>query len=382
MKLLTKNELRNLMQIKNDSCVSIFLPTDIAGNEIDQSRIRLKNLIKEAEEKLKNTSIPVKDIPKLFEPIEKLVNENMFWSYQNEGLALFISKEHFFHYRLPIKFEELSVVSSHFHIKPLLPLFNNTGQFYVLALSQQVVRLLQCTQYGVREINLEEAPSNISEALMYDDPEKQLQFHTGTAGGSGGNERSAMFHGQDVDHKNDILRYFRQINEGVVGFLNDSKAPLVLAGVEYMLSIYKEANDYQGLLEEGLTGNPEKTSSKELRDEAWSIVEPYFEQEQKQAIAVYQQLAGTGQATNDIEIIVPAAYNGRIKQLLVTTGFQQWGAFEPEKNAVNFHDVANNDSIDLIDFAATHTFLTGGDVFIVKAEDIPEGKPYAAILRY
>lgn len=40
------------------------------------------------------------------------------------------------------------------------------------------------------------------------------------------------------------------------------------------------------------------------------------------------------------------------------------------------------DSIDLIDFAAANTFLTGGDVFIAKAEDIPEGKPYAAIFRY
>jgi hypothetical protein len=42
---------------------------------------------------------------------------------------------------------------------------------------------------------LEDVPTSIAEALKYDDPEKNLQFHTGTTGGGGG-ERSAMFHGQ------------------------------------------------------------------------------------------------------------------------------------------------------------------------------------------
>ncbi|AKL97298.1 hypothetical protein CACET_c38700 [Clostridium aceticum] len=382
MNLLTKDELRSLIQTSNDPRVSIFLPTERAGNEIDQSRIRLKNLIKESEEKLKKTSMLDKDIPKLLEPLEKLVNDSMFWSYQNEGLAVFISKDNFFYYQLPLKFDELTVVSNRFHIKPLLPLFNNNGQFYVLALSQQEVRLLQCTRYDVHEIKLEGVPSNMAEALQYDDPEKQLQFHTGTPRGSHGSERSGMYHGQDIDHKNAILRYFRQINNGIVSYLNDYKVPLVLAGVDYLLSIYKEANVYQGLLQEGLTGNPEELSSKKLRDEAWAIVEPYFKEEQKRAIDLYRQLAGTGQASNAIDEIVPAAYNGRIKQLMISTGFHEWGSFVPEKNVVTFHHEENNDSIDLIDFAASNTFLTGGDIFIIKAEDIPEGKPFAAIFRY
>ncbi len=382
MKMLNRTELKNLMQFNEQPCVSIFLPTEKVGTEIEKNKIQLKNLIKESEEKLKKTSMLEKEIPKLLAPIEKLLDDNMFWSYQNDGLAMFITKGEFYYYQLPIKFEKLTVVSKRFHVKPLLSLFNNNGQFYVLALSQHEVRLIECSQFGATEIKLEDMPANISEALKYDEQEKQLQFHTGTAGGTGGNVRSAMFHGQDVDHKNDILRYFRQINASVVDFLKECKAPLILAGVDYLLSIYKEANDYQGLLEEGLIGNPEKLSTKEIRDEVWNIVEPYFEEKQKQASALYMELSGTDQASNDIEKIVPAAYNGRVKQLMISTGIQQWGEFVSEKNAVELHDVDTSSSIDLIDFAATCTFLTGGDVFIVGAEDIPEGKPYAAILRY
>jgi len=46
-------------------------------------------------------------------------------------------------------------------------------------------------------VELEDVPQSIAEALRYDDPEKSLQFHTGTSGGGNG-ERAAMFHGQGI----------------------------------------------------------------------------------------------------------------------------------------------------------------------------------------
>jgi len=44
------------------------------------------------------------------------------------------------------------------------------------------------------------------------------------------------------------------------------KAPLVLAGVEYLFPIYQEANTYPDLVEEGITGNPENLKPEELHD--------------------------------------------------------------------------------------------------------------------
>ena len=42
----------------------------------------------------------------------------------------------FRYYQLPLSLEELTVVTSRFHLKPLLALFNEDGQYYILALSQ------------------------------------------------------------------------------------------------------------------------------------------------------------------------------------------------------------------------------------------------------
>ena len=94
-----------------------------------------------------------------------------------------------------------------------------------------------------------------------------------------------MFHGQSADDAKDrILRYFRQIDAGLRDLLREAQVPLVLAGVEYLLPIYKEVNTYQHLLDGGISGNPEGVNF-DLHRQAWAQVEPFFTREQEQAAA-------------------------------------------------------------------------------------------------
>ena len=82
----------------------------------------------------------------MLEPASKLLKELYFWQHQSAGLAIFITSNRVRRYRLPLNFAELMVVTDHFHISPLLPLFTGDGQFYILALSQNEVRLLLGTR--------------------------------------------------------------------------------------------------------------------------------------------------------------------------------------------------------------------------------------------
>src|SRR5205823_9224741 len=52
MDTLNRDQLRFLSQTRGPFCVSIFLPTHRAGQEIRQDPIRLKNLAKQAETRL------------------------------------------------------------------------------------------------------------------------------------------------------------------------------------------------------------------------------------------------------------------------------------------------------------------------------------------
>ncbi len=232
--LVSIDELFSLAADKSEACVSIYMPTYRLGTQTQQDPIRFKNLTREAEEKLIVKGLRSQNARDLIQRVQA-IDDYLFWQHQSDGLAIFISDNLFSYYCLPLDFPKLVVVSDRFHLKPLLPLLTGDGQFYILALSQNQVRLFQGTRYKVKEVELEDVPTSIAEALKYDDPEKNLQFHTGTAGGASG-DRSAMFHGHgsgNDEQKDNILRYFRKVNAGLRELLKNQHYPLILAGVDY-----------------------------------------------------------------------------------------------------------------------------------------------------
>jgi hypothetical protein len=381
--LLSKDELQTLIEKPKGACISIYMSTHRVFPEAKQDPIRFKNLLREAEERLTAAGLRSPDAKKLLKPARALIKDGLFWQYQADGLAAFISPNVFYHYRLPLRLDELLVITDRFHIKPLLPLFSHDGRFYILALSQNEVRFFQCTRYRVKEMELENAPRSLREALKYDDPEKQLQFHTRAP--AAGGERAAMFHGQGVgkdDAKDNILRFFHLLDQGLYALLGKENAPLILAGVDYLLPIYREANSYPHLLKEGITGNPEALKGEELHDEAWKIVAPHFLKAQEEAISQYKQFAGSERASNIVKEIVPKAYDGRIDILFVAVGVQQWGVFDSKTRQVHVHGEAEHADEDLLDFAAVHTYLNGGTVYALKPEEMPDETSLAAVFRF
>jgi len=380
MNTFSKDELKNLTDAQKGLCVSIFMPTYRAGAESQQNQIRLRNLLREAEEKLVVRGCRPQDAKSLLEPAQSLVGNVLFWRRQGDGLAIFASAEIFRRYCLPAAFPELAVVDDRFHLKPLLPALGSEGRFYILALSQNGVRLLEGSAFSAAEVDLETIPKNLAEALQLDQPEKQVRFRAGSAGGQG-----AMIsgHGAEIeDTKDNILKYFRQIDKGLRDFLKEERVPLVLAGVEYLLPIYKEANTYPHLVAEGIPGNPKGVNADQLQKAAWQIVKPLFARAQTDAIAQYRQSSGTGLTSSRIEEILSATVHGRIAVLFVALGMQRFGTFDSEKGEVRLHETMQPGAQDLLDFAAIQTVLSGGKVYALPPDEVPDRLPIAAIFRY
>jgi len=387
MDILTRAELEQLMHKEQQWCVSIYLPTHRTGREAQQDPIRLKNLLREAEQHLSARGVGTRDAQKTLEPATKFLQDSYFWQHQSDGLAIFLSSNKVRRYRLPLNFEELVVVIDHFHIKPLLPLFTGDGQFYILALSQNQVRLLLGTRYSVSEVDIGQVGGSLAEAIPSVNHQMSLQLHTSGSTGEMTGSGSAIFHGQgsgsDESAKNDLLRYFHLVSDGLTEFLQGDRVPLVLAGVEYLLPIYKEANTYPNLIDTVIKGNPDLLSVDELHKSAWEIIGPLFQAAQEEAVAHYQQLAGQAseRVADTLEKIVPAAYHGRVETLFVAAGVQQWGVFNPVTNEIKLHDQESGDE-PLLDLAAVQTYLKGGIVYAVEPEKVPGGTSAAAVLRY
>jgi hypothetical protein len=162
----------------------------------------------------------------------------------------------------------------------------------------------------------------------------------------------------------------------------NERAPVVLAGVEFLFSLYEEANSYPHLLKEGVKGNPDELKPSELHEKAWPVVQPVFTQAQHKAAAQFHQLIESGGATADVKKALLAAHHGRVETLFVALGVQMWGAFHPDTAAVEIHDQAQPGDLDLLDLAATETLLKGGAVYAVEPDQVPNQGALAAIFRY
>jgi hypothetical protein len=383
---VTKEDLAFLIREHNEPCISVYLPTLRLPSESKQNLIRFKNLTSQAEKELLGRGYRAADVGTLLKPAQEMTKDTLFWQQQSDGMAAFLSPDLFRYFRLPAPFPEIVIVGHRFHLKPLFPLLSDNGRFYILTLSQNQVRLLQGSRFGVEEVELQGVPKSLAEALKYDNPESQLQFHTRTPPGApGGGQRPAMFHGQGVgidESKINILRFFQQVDKGLQKKCGDEKVPLVLAGVEYLLPIYQQANSYPQLIREGIRGNPEEVSDQDLKEQAWGLLEPYFKKGLKEAVEHYRERLGTGRASKDLPEIVSGAYHGRVEALFVSVGEQRWGTYDPDRDRVRIEPEAKPGTEDLLDFAAVHTYLKGGKVFAVPPSEMPDAGPLAALFRY
>lgn len=381
MDLFTHENLQTLLSDHPAPCLSVFLPTHRGGAE--QDPIRWRNHIAEAEEKLVGVGMRAPVARDFLEPARRLLDDRDFWKNQSDGLAFFLASDFQAVYRLPLSFKDLVVVSKDFHIKPLLPLLGEDGLFFVLALSHNGVRLLECTRDGSRVVDLPGVPANLAEAMRTHDSDASLQFH-GRIGaeGAGGGKPIFYSHGGDIDHdKEELLRFFQRVDRGLQPVMKGQQTPLVLAAVDYLHGIYRKANTYPQVFQQGIEGNPDRLSERDLRERAWALVQPTFQEPPRRALARFRQLAGTGQTTRELADILAAAGEGQVEVLLLSREQECWGRFDPRTHFEDLHEPPRPGDEDLLNLAAIQTLRHGGTVHVVAGEEMPEKAPAVAVLR-
>lgn len=385
------DDIKRLMKAQGSPCISIFLPTNHrAGAKIWQDQQRLRNMLRATRHTLLAYGFPMAQIKVLCKPIKTLLERSPVWSHPGDGMAIFCSPELFACYQLPYSVREQERVGVRFHLKPLLPMLVNEKPFYILALSQNEVRLLKATRYGLEELALPPSvPTSLAEVMRDSEADNEVEYHSSASGatvGKGG-RRPVVFHGQGVgtdDEKSHLLRYFQKIDHGLHELLHGETAPLVLASAEFLWPIYREANTYPYLSPGGVAGNPDRkqVSSETLHRRAWPLVEPSVLKGQQETLAQFDKERGTDRVSENVSEVVPAAFEGRVRDLLVAIDQDQWGTYDPVTYTVSIHESAEMADEDLLDLAARQTLLHGGAVYALAQDTMPRHALLAAVYRY
>lgn len=357
--------------------VSIFMPLSPDGHR-RQDRIRLRNLLRRAEQALRERGV---DPAERFDVVGRLhtaaVDSLGYDAYASRGRAVFAGAGGEVAVPLPEPLPDLVAVGQRYLVGPLLSTMSLPGRAFVLALSGEDVRLFQVTATGISEVALAALPLG---PLATAPPRRRRDLNAFVADRGGAGSR-AVFHGSsdpDADMSARVLRYFRQVDAAVRQMLRREGAPLILAGVGYTQTLYRQVSSYPGLLADGIPGAIRDLPMATIQRRAWELAMPVLLRPAHEAVARWRDLRGTGLTIEGRASVAEAAAHGRVDTLLLTGAGSTWrpdhyvGVVDPDDPG---------DPTAQLDAAVVDTVKNGGLVYAVPAEVAPE-LCTAAVLRY
>jgi len=281
--------------------------------------------------------------------------------------------------------EEILVIEPTFYVTPLIPLMTNKEYFYLLVISKQCAKLFKADSNGMQIVPIE-LPQSIEDVKRI----SGLDATTFRSSESGRRAPSVAMPGSvhgagggNPDGKDNILTYFEAVDDILWDkVFKTENAPLLLAGVEYEIPIYRNAADYHNLWPEALTGNRDRQETGSLYNDAMQVMKPYFEQKVNKALETYMNNSATGLTSSIAADVIPAAYYSQVSHLFVSKGEHIWGTFDEMSNQLVFHDTPDEGGEDLIDNAVVKTLANGGEVFLLEKERMPAECQVAALMRF
>ncbi len=378
--LLTREAFVALAKERSPHALSFYLPVHRTGREVQQDTLRLRNMLRDAEEALAARGLRRPEADKLLAKVRELLDHQPFWEDQKDGLAIFASPDAFVTLSLPMAFEEQLLAADHFHLTPLLSLLYTSKEFYVLAVSEKSVRLLRGSERTMHDIFVDIFPGPRG-ALREQKQEKTMQRHTVSAPSGG---RYAVFHGQGAfkDAQDDeILEYLRAVNARFLPLLKGQSAPLVFVGGEKLFGHFRATNSYPHLLPEHVEGSPDRWSETEIHKRVWPLVAKTIEESLENAVAEAVELLGGNRVSDDLRTILPRAAAGKVTRLYLCKEARQPGIYDEKRATLELHEEPAEGDEDLLDLAAIHTLLHGGQIYALDHGKIPVESNLLAILR-
>ncbi len=160
--MFLRNDLDELLACEARPAVSIYLPTHKAGREIRQDSIRLRNLLRERPSGSAPTGAvsggrgparagaPARRGRRILAPSGARSRD-----LHRAGLPP--------RSQLPIEVAEEVAVGRHFCIRPLLPIVDPTGWFWLLTITAGRTRLYRGSRWAIGEVGGIDLPQGIEE---------------------------------------------------------------------------------------------------------------------------------------------------------------------------------------------------------------------------
>jgi len=364
----TRPEIRALIETRADACVAIYLQTTPLTQHVAGSRIAFGNLTRTALEQLDAAGFDKRRRAALEEGLDALREDDDFWRLQAHSLAVLATADSVRTFRLATAVTETVEVSDRFYLKPLLRGMAFPQHAFVLALSENDVRLSEVfADLPATTVTVPDLPGNASDATG------RASVNNLTQG-----TRLANAEGQ----KTLLSKYARKVDAALRPVLAGRETPLILVATAPLGPIFRSVNTYPGLLADGVSASPDRMSEGELASASRVVLDALYAAQIASATALFHERIGQNRATTDLNAVARAATFGAVELLLVDMDEVVHGTVDATDGTVSLATEAGTLSYGVIDEIAGRAFLAGAQVLAVRREDVPDGAAVAAILRY
>jgi hypothetical protein len=362
----TLAEFRALAEKRADMCVSLYVPTTPLPPESAATRIELRNLAGAALAQSAEAAAGRGRVEALRDALADLEDDDEFWRYQARSLAVLATPDDIHTFRLPNRLNASVEVADRYYLKPLLRAITFPHEGFVLALSANAVRLVEVfADLAAQSVAVAELPVSAADAVRR----------------ASVTERSPRGRLQGSEGQKVLLtQYARQVDAALRPVLAARDAPVILAAIQPLASIFRSISNLPSLAPETIQASPDRLSDAELATAARPVLDGLYARELQLLRERFEQRRAQHRATRDVATAARAATFGAIEALLVDIDANVPGTVDELDGRIT-----ESHSYGVVDEIAKRALLSGARVLGVRATDLPGEagpSPLAATLRY
>ncbi len=354
-------KLKLLKDIQSDCCVSIILNTHRTKPENQKDSIVLKNLIREAEDRLLD-SFDKRYVWPIIDKIKKM-SDQINHNYNLDSLILFANEDIAEFVRLAIPVTNRVIIDRTFATRDLIRAVHEQVSYYALVISRQNARLIEAqNDLMVKEFKDDIWPVKNTGTYTTD------RFKLSTAAG------------QD----NMTEEFFNQVDKLVNQSIKDNPLPVLIVTEERNYNHYLKIADHKERVLGHLNKNRDDEKAHHIIEDAWVVVREVYVTQRRERIAELGKAISAGKLVSETNQIYEMVLQGRGKTLFIKKG-----TFMPALIKEGKIYPASNESIneegfidDIIDEIIEINMKYGGDNIFIENNELDKYNGLALITRY
>lgn len=342
---ITAKELEKLCKKSSkEKVVSLILSSTTVSDLNKKLQVKFKNSLRDIQELIENegvdSSLYISQLKNI--NIEKEISKLP----RTKTLVIYATKKNFQVFNLVKTIKDTPLISFDYTrvIKYFISEVNLSSDYVILDLSLNDINIYRSNKYMIEEFKGVKLPTSIKHF-----------YETERAGIFNMNE--SRKDEQDAMTKSFLLAIDKKLLES----LNKENIPVMLAGADNIISLYKSISKYPNIWDCAIEGNVDNLSIAQLHTKSLTTLKKQSDLNIESTINKINEQRNLGKGSNEFSNIFEAAIAGKVGKLVLKIGYKVWGSHQDNKLNVSLRKTSSDE--DLVNQLMCIVLSTGGEVY-------------------